>query len=112
MGGSVFDSLHADLSGQLLASVESKARAVWADLSELWKVEVKEALEDVANLTLYRFKAVDDAERLVLDMELRHARARLANWTFVGADVVRIAIKDTLKELAELFGSFLRGVIK
>lgn len=106
------DALRSDLTKRLEDSVSEKAKAIWGDLSELVKTEVKEALEDLANLTLMQLKATDEAEKLVLDMEMRHCRARIANWTFVGSNVVVQAVKDSLKELAEFLGSFLKGLIR
>lgn len=100
------------LTEKLLASVEARAKAVWGDLSELVKVEVKEAMEDLANLTLAQLQTPDEALKKAIDMELRHARARLGNWTFVGADLVRDAVKATLKDLAETLGAFLKGILR
>lgn len=85
---------------------------VKGDLQELWQVEVKEALEDVAELTLQRLTLTDAQELKVLDRELLHAKARIANWTFVGADLVRERLKKVLHETAELVGAMLKGFIK
>lgn len=82
------------------------------DLSELWKVEIREAVEDLADLTLLKLTLTDSFELAALERELLHAKARIANWTFVGADLVRAKIKLALHEVAEMLGQVLKGFIK
>jgi hypothetical protein len=106
------DHMRALLRDRLEDTLKGKLKALKVDLTELAKVELREALEDLANLTLYQFRLNDEAEKLVVDMEIKHARARIANWTFVGADMVREALKQTLHEVAEVVGSLLKGFIK
>lgn len=106
------DHMRALLRDRLEDTLKGKLKALKVDLTELAKVELREALEDLANLTLYQLRLNDDAEKLVIEMEIKHTRARIANWTFVGADLVREALKQTLKEVAEVVGALLKGFIK
>jgi hypothetical protein len=89
---------------KLQEKLSDDAKELWDDLSELAKVEIKEALEDLAELTLLSSLG-EEVEREVL-----HAKARLANWEFVGADIIREKVKLVLRELAELLGGFLKGL--
>lgn len=106
------DEIRTKFAKKLQDEVARRAKGVWADLSEHVKGEVLEALEDIAELTLLTLRDQDEAEQLVTSRELLHAKARLANWKFVGSDVVRQAIKDALKDAAELVGAFLKGIIR
>lgn len=106
------DRMRTLLRDRLEVEVKQRLNDLKVELSELAKVELREALEDLANLTLYQFRNNDDAEKLVIDMEIKHCKARIANWTFVGADLVREAVKRTLHDLAEVAGSLLKGIIK
>lgn len=106
------DKLRSDFAATLKDSVVKRAKDVWEELSELVKTEVAEALEDLAALTLAQFEARDEAMNMVLSREILHAKARIANWRFVGADIVREAVKQALKDAAELLGSFLKGLIR
>lgn len=96
------------ITDKLLGSLDG----IKDDLSELWKVEVREAVEDLADLLLCKLGTTDPDELEALDRELLHARARIANWTFVGADLVRAAVRKALHELAEMAGALLKGLIK
>ena len=100
---------HGMLAERLKALVEARAKPLMDDLSELWKLEVKEAMEDLAQLLLLQ---LTDPKNPILPGEITHAKARVANWGFVGADLVRAAIKDALKEALELLGSLAKGFIK
>jgi hypothetical protein len=100
------DELRTAIKDRLEAVIKEKASQVWEDLNELWKVEVREALEDLGQLTVRLLRNEDVAE------EVLHAEARVLNWTFVGADLVRDALRQGLEQLVELFGALVRGFLK
>ena len=95
------------ITDKLLESLDG----VKDDLSSIWKLEIREAVEDLADLLLEKLGNQDPQVQASLDREILHARARIANWSFVGADLVRASIKKALHELAELAGSVLKGFI-
>lgn len=105
------DESRSKLTDKLMNSVEGHAKMVWGDLSALVKTEVREAVEDLANLTLLHLQVTDPQLQRAIQMEMTHAKARLANWTFVGADQVRDGVKAALKDLAGLLGAFLKALI-
>lgn len=105
------DRLQSQLRDKLLEGIRARARQAWDDLDELARVEVREALEDVAAIQLM-YLGANDEERVALDAELRYARARLTNWEFVGADQIRDALRAALHEAAELLGALYRGLLK
>lgn len=102
------DQMRSQLTEKLLAGLKD----VEGDLSELWKVEIREAAEDAADLVLLKLTLTDPFEVAACDRELIHAKARIANWTFVGADLVRERLKTVLHETAEVLGSVLKGFLK
>ena len=103
--------MSAELRTALTEKLHAALDGVKDDLSELWKVEVKEALEDLAEQTLVKLTSQDPHEQASADRELLHCKARVANWTFVGADLVRARVKVVLHELAEGLGAVLKGFI-
>lgn len=102
----------SELRAKLTEKLTGVLDGVKDDLAELWKLEVREAMEDLAELTLQKLAISDPHELASVERELLHAQARVANWTFVGADLVRARLKAVLHELAEGLGAVLRGFIK
>jgi hypothetical protein len=100
------DELRTKLSDKLKSSVKERLGQTWDQLQELWQVEVQEALEDLAQVSLLALTSDE------VSQEVLHAKARVANWSFVGADLVREAVKEALKELLELLGAAVKGLIK
>jgi hypothetical protein len=103
----VSDKLRTQLTNKLTAVLDD----IKGDLGELWQVEVREAVEDAADLTLLKLTLTDPLELAAVDRELLHAKARVENWTFTGADLVRAKLKIAFHEVAEVLGSVLKGFI-
>jgi len=94
---------------RLTRLMKNRLGDLWEGLEDLWKVEVQEAMEDLGNLLILQ---VSEPENPIVGSELAHAKARVANWTFVGADKVRDEMKMVLKEVLSLVGALVKGFIK
>lgn len=80
-------------------------RPEWAQLNDLARTLVSESIAEVGRLSVLAL-AGKDVER-----ELAHARATVANWSFVGAATARALLRETLEEAALVAGSVLRRFV-
>jgi hypothetical protein len=96
------------LGERLTELAKNRLGETWNELEEFYKMEMKEALADLGNLLILQMV---DPENPIVESEMRFAKARVANWTFVGADKVQEAVKSAMKEAFELLGSLVKGFL-
>jgi len=96
---------------QLLAAAgeqileRARVKPEWGQLNDLARTLVAEATAELAKLSVLAL-AGHDVER-----ELAHARATVANWSFVGAATARALLRETLEEAALVAGGVLRRFV-
>lgn len=100
---SELQQLLAAAGRQILERAEQKPE--WAELNDLARTLVAESVSEVARLSLLAFGGK------TVERELAHARATVANWTFVGAATARALLRETLEEAALVAGSVLRRFV-
>ncbi|MFQ5352514.1 MAG: hypothetical protein ACE5D3_05505 [Candidatus Binatia bacterium] len=100
------EALAKGMASQLGEKVKESAQRSWANLPDEYKDEVEAVLKDSAKLTMRALGGED------VDTEIAHTKAAMASWSFVGASVVRQAVKDALKEAAVFAGKvFVKLVV-
>ena len=92
------------LGDALAEEARDELKETWDDLRQREVQEIEEAGKDLGAL-LVRAAKGDDVSR-----ELLHAKARLASWTWVGADRVRARWQAWLKRAAKQTGEVLAAL--
>lgn len=97
----------------LLLSAKDELRATWGDLRQREVEELEDAAKDLAQLLARRLRPGRmEHDQRADDAEIAHAMARIANWTWVGADKVRARWAAWLEQAAEVAGKVLRAAAK
>lgn len=96
-----------ELAGRLIAQARVELKDTWDDLRQREVRELEDAAQDLARILADGIRGSSSLER-----ELPHVQARIANWTWVGADRVRARWQHWLDQAAEEAMRVLKAVAK
>lgn len=107
MSGLKFDA--GEIARQLLAEARDELRDTWGELRDSGvTTEVAEGARDYGELLANSLVGAD------VDQELAHARARVLNWSWIGADRVRARwqgfLDATFERLGRAAAKFAKGL--
>lgn len=83
-----------------------KEKPEWSELTEELRDKLREAAFDLGKLTVLELSGQD------VGAELVHVRAQIASWEFRASSQARRLLDEALRELSQLLGSFLMGLVR